>query len=273
MFKPLVDIRARIYDMLQHDPTSQGIMTYNDGGERYAIANKPPVSQQDWWDKRAAVDAVLNDIGGVVTRVGDETIGEMWSLMDGKDVLNAADPRFGVNIERHIDQALRFDPFHVSGQHRSEGRPLEAAPTARPRHAAARWSRRPTPASSSSAQSTKPRRRTRTRPSRQASTIANWGDAAYSDYAVGFIVDMGSPNLKFICRTGFATRASAEDYPLSNRFDRKWDSLVIFDDVLIPWENVLFYRSTAWPRRISAPRCTVIRRFRSSRRTRSSSPT
>ncbi|MFZ1992080.1 MAG: 4-hydroxyphenylacetate 3-hydroxylase C-terminal domain-containing protein, partial [Alphaproteobacteria bacterium] len=74
-------------------------------------------------------------------------------------------------------------------------------------------------------------------------TIANWGDSAYSDYAVGFICDLGSPNLKFICRTGFAGRAPAEDYPLSNKFDEV-DALVIFDNVLIPWENVLFYRHT-----------------------------
>jgi len=74
-------------------------------------------------------------------------------------------------------------------------------------------------------------------------TIANWGNDAYSDYAVGFIYDLNSPNLKFICRTGFAGRAPAEDYPLSNRFDEV-DTLVIFDNVLIPWENVLFYRHT-----------------------------
>ena len=74
-------------------------------------------------------------------------------------------------------------------------------------------------------------------------TIANWGNSAYSDYALGFICDLGSPGLKFICRTGFAGRAPAEDYPLSNRFDEV-DTLLIFDDVLIPWENVLFYRHT-----------------------------
>src|SRR5690606_11167936 len=51
------------------------------------------------------------------------------------------------------------------------------------------------------------------------------------------------PGLKFICRTGFAGRAPAEDYPLANRFDEV-DALVIFDNVLIPWENVLFYRHT-----------------------------
>ena len=74
-------------------------------------------------------------------------------------------------------------------------------------------------------------------------TIANWGNSAYSDYAVGFICDLGSPNLKFICRTGFAGRAPQADYPLSNRFDEV-DTIVIFDNVLIPWENVLFYRHT-----------------------------
>ena len=54
---------------------------------------------------------------------------------------------------------------------------------------------------------------------------------------------MGAPGLKHICRTGFAGRAPARDYPLSNRFDEV-DTLLVFDDVLIPWENVLFYRHT-----------------------------
>jgi 4-hydroxyphenylacetate 3-monooxygenase len=64
-----------------------------------------------------------------------------------------------------------------------------------------------------------------------------------SDYAVGFVVDLGTPGLKFISRTGFAGRAPAEDYPLSNRVD-EIESLVVFDDVEIPWENVLFYQHT-----------------------------
>ena len=74
-------------------------------------------------------------------------------------------------------------------------------------------------------------------------TIANWGDDKLSDYAVGFIAEMGWPGVKHICRSGFAGRAPAEDYPLSNRFDEV-DTLIVFDDVLVPWENVLFYRHT-----------------------------
>ena len=56
----------------------------------------------------------MEEVGGVVTRVGDETVGEMWSLFDGQDVLNEVDPQFSQNIKTHIHKVLREDPFHVS---------------------------------------------------------------------------------------------------------------------------------------------------------------
>ena len=54
---------------------------------------------------------------------------------------------------------------------------------------------------------------------------------------------MNAPGLKHICRTGFAGRGPAADYPLANRFDEV-DTLLVFDDVTIPWDDVLFYRHT-----------------------------
>ena len=240
MFKPLVDIRARIYD-LQHDPLTRHLMTYQEDGEIHAINNKLPISQQDWWDKRRATDTVLEDIGGVVTRVGDETVGEMWSLFDGQDVLNEVDPQFSKNIREHIFKVLHTDPFHVSANTDPKGDRSKAPQDQDPDmllHVVretdsgiiVRGAKYETAAAYANQAFTKP-------------TIANWGDSAYSDYAVGFICDLGSPGLKFICRTGFSGRAPLDDYPLSNRFD-EIDTLVIFDDVLIPWENVLFYRHT-----------------------------
>lgn len=74
-------------------------------------------------------------------------------------------------------------------------------------------------------------------------TIANWGDEKLSDYALGFICPMSAPGLKHICRAGFAGVKPLEDYPLANRFDEV-DTLLVFDNVLIPWEDVLFYRHT-----------------------------
>jgi 4-hydroxyphenylacetate 3-monooxygenase len=240
MMKPLIDIRARIYDM-QHEASSRELLAYQEDGEWNAIANKLPRARADWSDKRRATDTVLEAIGGVVTRVGDETVGEMWSLFDGQNVLNEVDPQFSANIRRHIDAVLHGDPFHVSANTDPKGDrskpPQEQDPdmllhVVKETDAGiiVRGAKYETAAPYANQAFVKP-------------TNANWGNAALSDYAVGFICDLGSPNLKFICRTGFAGRASAADYPLSNKFDEV-DSLVIFDNVLIPWENVLFYRHT-----------------------------
>lgn len=239
-FKPLVDIRARIYDMA-HDPATRDAMTVTQDGEVNAMGNALPYTQADWWAKRRATDAVLEDVGGIVTRVGDETVGEMWSLFDGQDVLAEIDPQFARNIENHINRVLKTDPFHVSANTDPKGDRSKAPQDQDPDmllHVVketdagiiVRGAKYETAAAYANQAFTKP-------------TIANWGNDALSDYAVGFICDLGSPGLKFICRTGFAGRAPAEDYPLSNKFDEV-DTIVIFDNVLIPWENVLFYRHT-----------------------------
>ena len=111
--KPIIDIRARMYDM-QHDNEHAATLTYQDNGSQHSIFNRLPKAQQDWHDKWKAVDTVMEDIGGVVTRVGDETVGEMWSLYDGRDVLNEIDPQFSENIARHIQGVIETDVFHVS---------------------------------------------------------------------------------------------------------------------------------------------------------------
>ena len=102
-----------MYDMA-HEPAWAGIMSYDEHGERFSTLLRPPAEKAHWHEKWRAVDAYLNDIRGVLTRVGDETIGEMWSLLDGREVLNEIDPRFGDNIDRHIRRVLEQDIFHVS---------------------------------------------------------------------------------------------------------------------------------------------------------------
>ena len=242
MFKPIIDIRAKIYDM-QHDAKFKDIMTVEENGEINAIGNSLPFTQEDWWAKRRATDTVMEEIGGVVTRVGDETVGEMWSLYDGQDVLNEVDPQFSKNISNHIYKVLKEDPFHVSANTDPKGDRSLAPQDQDPdmllhvvketdQGIVVRGAKYETAAAYANQAFTKP-------------TIANWGDAKLSDYAVGFICDLNSPNLKFICRGGFAgasgscPRADQMDYPLANKFDEV-DALVIFDNVLIPWENVLF---------------------------------
>jgi 4-hydroxyphenylacetate 3-monooxygenase len=242
MFKPIVDVRARIYD-LAHEEKTRAVMSYKDAktGELNCIGHKLPYVQQDWHDKWKAVDTVMTDIGGVVIRVGDETIGEMWSLYDGRDVLNEIDPRFSQNVERHIQLALQSDVFHVSANTDPKGdrskRPQDQDPdmllhVVKETDAGIviRGAKYETASAYANQAFVKP-------------TIANWGDDKLSDYALGCIVKMNAPGLKHICRTGFAGRRPAIDYPLAAKFDEV-DTLMVFDDVLVPWEDVLFYRHT-----------------------------
>ncbi|MCZ6683520.1 MAG: 4-hydroxyphenylacetate 3-hydroxylase, partial [Planctomycetota bacterium] len=59
-FKPVVDIRARIYDM-QHDPATAPVMTVEgENGEINAVGNALPHTQDDWWAKRRATDMVMD---------------------------------------------------------------------------------------------------------------------------------------------------------------------------------------------------------------------
>jgi 4-hydroxyphenylacetate 3-monooxygenase len=242
MFKPIVNVRARIYDMA-HEDKYREVMSYRDGetNEPNCIGHKLPYTREDWHTKWNAVDAVMKDIGGVVIRVGDETIGEMWSLYDGRDVLNEVDPRFSDNITRHINLAVRNDVFHVSANTDPKGdrskRPQDQDPdmllhVVKETDAGLviRGAKYETASAYANQAFVKP-------------TIANWGDEKYSDYALGCIVKMDAPGLKHICRTGFAGRRPMKDYPLANRFDEV-DSLMIFDNVLVPWEDVLFFKHT-----------------------------
>ena len=241
-FKPIVDVRARIYDMA-HEAETQDVMTYVDpgSGERCAVGPKLPMSKDDWSAKRRAVDAVLDDIGGVVTRVGDETVGEMWSLFDGQDVLAEIDPRFSAHIRDHVQRAAVLDPFHVSANTDPKGdrsrRPQDQDPDVllhvvreTDDGIVVRGAKFETAAAYANQAFVKP-------------TIGDWGQDELSDYAVGFIARMDAPGIKHICRSGFAGTKPVEDYPLTNRFDEV-DTLIVFDDVEIPWEDVLFYRHT-----------------------------
>jgi 4-hydroxyphenylacetate 3-monooxygenase len=82
------------------------------------------------------------------------------------------------------------------------------------------------------------------------SAIADWvllsnimplgeGDEAY---AFSVVIPMGAPGVKILTRRSYGQAApSTFDNPLSSRFDES-DSLLIFEDVFVPWEHVFVYR-------------------------------
>src|SRR6266571_6928701 len=66
------------------------------------------------------------------------------------------------------------------------------------------------------------------------------GDEAYAN---GVVIPIDTPGLKLYSRRSFATAATNSfDYPLTSRFDEA-DCFCVFDNVLVPWENVYIYRN------------------------------
>lgn len=63
------------------------------------------------------------------------------------------------------------------------------------------------------------------------------------DYALSFVAPNSAPGFKIYSRRPYAVgQPSVFDYPLSSRFDET-DSLIVLDDVFVPWEHVFVYRN------------------------------
>ncbi|MDP4162652.1 MAG: 4-hydroxyphenylacetate 3-monooxygenase, oxygenase component [Bacillota bacterium] len=60
------------------------------------------------------------------------------------------------------------------------------------------------------------------------------------DEAFAFSIPSDTKGLKFICRESFVGGESIFNHPLSSRFE-EMDSIIVFDNVLVPWDRVFIY--------------------------------
>jgi 4-hydroxyphenylacetate 3-monooxygenase oxygenase component len=69
-------------------------------------------------------------------------------------------------------------------------------------------------------------------------------------YALAFGIPTDAPGLKFICREPFDDGTMSRwDHPLGSRFEEP-DAMVVFDDVLIPWERVFLHENVPLANRL-----------------------
>lgn len=59
----------------------------------------------------------------------------------------------------------------------------------------------------------------------------------HEHYAISFAIPVATPGVVIVCRDHYGVDQPVEDRPFSSRFDEQ-DSVVIFDDVLVPWDRV-----------------------------------
>ena len=60
-------------------------------------------------------------------------------------------------------------------------------------------------------------------------------------FSLAFTIPIATPGIRLICRDTYDGGKSAFDAPLASRFE-EMDAVVIFDNVLVPWERLFMYR-------------------------------
>jgi len=242
-FAPMVDAVAKIYD-LHHDPEFRDVMTFAlPDGSRGSRFYKIPESREDLTLRRQMTTAVLREVCPTMDRFGDETVSPLFVIADRGDLFDRFDPRYRANGIAWLDRLQRDNLFMTSGNTDPKGdrskQPFEQddpdlylrvvkETDAGIVICGAKFE---TGAPYAHVAFVKP-------------TVGNWVEQN-RDYAVACIVKLNSPGVRHICRMPLtangAANAEIRDHPLSARFD-EIDTLIVFDHVLIPWEDVIFSR-------------------------------
>src|SRR5215469_12659711 len=234
---------AELYDM-QHDPALIDQMTFRSpvSGERVGLSFIEPRSIDDLIRRREMVKIWMDATCGMFGRSPDFMNIFFTGFASAADEFGKTDKRFGENVRAYHAHIREHDiclTHTLVNPQVDRSRPVEK----QDKDLAAKIVKE-----------------TDTgivvRGARMVSTLCAYADdllvlpSTYlanskeaEPYAFGFSVPVNAPGLRFICRPSVVHQnaASVMDFPLSARFDET-DAMVIFDDVLVPWERVFIHR-------------------------------
>ncbi len=240
-FAPMVDAVARIYD-LHAAPELRDVMTFTlPDGTRGSRFYKMPDSVEDLRQRRLMTKAILDRVGPTMDRFGDETVTPLFVVADRADLFDRFDPRYAAAARTWLDRLQRTNLFMSSGNTDPKGdrsrQPHEQADpdlnlrVVRETEAGIviRGAKFETGSPYAHVAFIKP-------------TVGTWTEAN-RDYAVACIVPLNSPGVRHLCRMPFNARppGPAIEQPLTRNYEEV-DALLVFDDVLVPWDNVIFSR-------------------------------
>jgi len=238
-FQPMIDAIGQIYD-LHRDNRYRDTFVYSlPSGEPASRFYKLPTEREDVRNRRLFTSTVLNEVGPVMDRFGDETVTPLFVLSDRRQLLDGFDKAYAQNVDRWLDRLQRENLFMTSGNTDPKGdRSKQPYQQKDPDHylrvvqerddgiviSGAKFE---TGASYAHVAFIKP-------------TVGQW-IPENRDYAVACIVPMNAPGLRQICRPPLNRGAGRFERPLSTRWD-EIDTMMVFDNVFVPWENVMFSR-------------------------------
>jgi 4-hydroxyphenylacetate 3-monooxygenase len=230
---------ARLYD-LQWQQAATCLYDSPTSGRKVARSFMQPRTLEELTHISRAMRVWAEDTHGMLGRAPDYLNRAMTAYATGAPFLAEADPRFGANairLHEHIrEHDLCLTHCLIPPQaNRAVGPSRQADP-----FLAARVLKE-----TDSGIVIRGCRMLATLPTADAimvlpSTLLK-ASAEDAPYAFGFVIATDTPGLRFMCRESVDYGRSHFDHPLGSRFE-EMDAVVAFDDVKVPWDDVLLYR-------------------------------
>lgn len=235
---------AELYD-LQHRPDLVDAMTYESPttGDRVGMSFMQPLTREDLTRRSVMHKTWADHSLGFIGRSPDYLNVNLMAAARAHSYFERGDPRFGENIQRYYEYVRENDLC------------LTHALTNPQVNRSARADQLPDPyialgvvRESEEGLIVRGARMLATLPIADEilifpSTVLK-EEPEMARYALGFALPCSTPGLTFVGREPLDLGRSREDHPLGSRFD-EMDALVVFDDVLVPWERVFLHGDVA----------------------------
>ncbi len=230
---------SELYD-LQHAPDLVDVMTFvsASSGERVGLSFMEPASREDL-ARRSAMHKVWADHSlGFIGRSPDYLNVNLMACARAQAYFERCDPRFGENIRNYFEYVRENDLC------------LTHALTNPQVNRSARADKLPDPyialgvvRETDEGLIVRGARMLATLPIADEILIfpsTSSADVEVARYALAFALPCSTPGLTFVGRESLDRGRGPQDHPLGSRFD-EMDALVVFDDVLVPWERVFLH--------------------------------
>ncbi|MBX5475979.1 MAG: 4-hydroxyphenylacetate 3-monooxygenase, oxygenase component [Clostridia bacterium] len=235
---------AQLYDM-QHDPALRDEMTYvsPSTGDRVGMSFLQPRTHEDLARRRRMIKRWSDASGGMLGRTPDYLNASLMAMAAAADYFREADPRFGDNIRNYYEYVREHDLCLTHTLINPQANRAAGPARQKDPYLTARVVKETD-------------RGIVIRGARMLATLGPISDEIMvfpstvlkgapedAPYAFAFAIPSSTPGLKYICRETFDYGRSHFDHPLGSRFE-EMDAVVVFEDVLVPWERVFLYQDT-----------------------------
>jgi 4-hydroxyphenylacetate 3-monooxygenase len=234
---------ARLLDM-QHEPALQDKMTYTSPttGDRVGTSYIEPRTVDDLVARRHCISQWMQDTQGMFGRSPDFMNCYLAAFASAESEFARAGEQFGANVRRHYEHCRESDAVmtHVLVNPQVD---RSTSVEKQSKDVAAKIVRETDAGIVING-------------ARLVATLATFANEivvmpssylenneAARPYAFGFSIPTATPGMTFISRPSLVPQAASPfDYPMSLRLDEN-DAMVIFKDVLVPWERVFIHRN------------------------------